>query len=234
MNKFMIVSCVELDKSENGYGGPAIVLGCVADPLLVLFFPIPQDKAEMLNYLLKEGDYNINTESIGLYKTMLDSWMAGNRFLSGIILDCIYDEETDDEIMNVEFVLSNRSSGLIESVVPVSFVNSMILAAMQGLEVIVTMKLLDKLLPDDDDDEDEEDNNEEDVEDNKSAFPEDNAILDIVKGIMDGKLDQNLSLDNSEGPSCKKTPSKKKSSSKTSSKTKNTEKKEKKEPKKPE
>ena len=231
MNKFMIVSCVELDKSENGYGGPAIVLGCVADPSLVLFFPIPQDKGDMLNYLLKEGDYNINTEIIGLYKTMLDSWMAGNRFLSGIILDCVYDEETDDEIMNVEFVLSNRSSGLIESVVPVSFVNSMILAAMQGLEVIVTMKLFNKLLPDDE----EEDDNEEEVEDNKNAFPEDIEILDIVKGIMDGKLDQNLS-DNSKDSSCKKKSAPKKTPSKKipSNKTKNTEKKEPKEPKKPE
>ena len=192
MNKFVIVSCVELDKGQtnNGYVGPAIVLNCVADPSIVLFFPIASDKAATINYLIKDGEYGINTDILGVYKTMIESWDSGNRFLSGIIIDCIHDEELNDEIMNVELAISDSISGFVDSVVPVSFVNAMMLAAMQQMEVIVTTKLINKLLPEESEEETEENetpsNASKDKQTNK--FPEDGKILDIVKGIMDGNF----------------------------------------------
>lgn len=190
MNRFSIVSCVNLEKAENGYCGPAIALGCVTDPSLVLFFPITAEKADILNYLIKDGDYGINTEVIGLYKTMIDSWTSSNQFLSGIILDCTYDQELNDDIMDVTLSLSNSTSGLLESVVHVNFVNSMILAAMRDIEVIVTMKLLNKLLPEENE-ENEDENGElfSQLGDSMvNKFPEDGKILDIVKGIMNGNF----------------------------------------------
>jgi len=192
MNRFSIISCVNLEKGENGYCGPAIALGCVTDPSLVLFFPVSPEKADILNYLIKDGEYGINTEVIGLYKTMIDSWSYSNQFLSGIILDCEYEKELQDDIMYVTLSLSNSVSGLLESVVNVNFVNSIILAAIQDIEVIVTMKLLNKLLPEEDEVEDEEvENNikhnpiDPKVVINNGKFPEDSKILDIVRGIME-------------------------------------------------
>jgi len=189
MKKFVIISSVKMDAEENGggYDGPAVVLACTSDPSVVLFFPVPPEKADIIGYLTHEGGYDINTETLGLYKTMIDSWSNGDRFLSGIVMDCVNSDkgdkgdDVDDDVMQVEILISDSISGLVDSIVPVSFLNSIILAAIQKIEIIMSDKLLNKLLPQ------EESEDEEDFY-TQSHFPEDKKIIDIVKDIMEGKI----------------------------------------------
>lgn len=181
MNKFVIMSCVNFSQDEAedmGYSGPVVALGCVNDPRIVLFFPVTAEKMNLLNYILKNQTFDINTEILGIYKTMIDSWTNGDRFLSGILMDCDYDDKAKEDLMQVKLLISSSVTGQIDSIVPINFVNAIVLSAIQRIELIVSTKLLNKLLPEDIESEDDGDDH---------PFPEDKKILDIVKDIMEGK-----------------------------------------------
>lgn len=184
MNKFGILECVEV--KENDYEGPCVVLACVADPSLMLFFPIPKENAKILNYILNgKNKVDTNTGILGIYKTMLESWKAGDRYLSGIIFDAIYSEEMKDEILMIRLAISDVN-GNLDGVVPCNFLHAISLAAMEGMEIIVSDKLLSKMLPP-----------EEKMADFKAKkkeiqhFPEDKKIMSIAKKIMSGKIKDN-------------------------------------------
>ena len=157
MNKFVIFSCIDVQsKDEDDYTGPVVVLASSSDPTFMLFFPSTEGNAEVINYVLGEQDgeqdeeqdekFNVDTSVLGIYKTMLDSWKAGDRYLSGIIMDTIYSEKIGKEIPMIRLVLSDQD-GKIDSFVPVNFIHAILLAAMEGLEIIVTDRLLSIMLP---------------------------------------------------------------------------------------
>jgi len=182
MNKFEVVKCI--DMKESDYDGPCVILGCKSDPSMLLFFPVNKDSSKMINYVLDEdNEYDINTNVLGIYKTMIDSWNASDRFLSGIIMDNIWDEEIKDDILSIRLAISDQS-GEIDSMVHVNFLHAILLSAMQDVGIIISDRLLSKMVPDNDEDEDEE---EKPKKKKIPHFPEDKKIVDIAKKIMSGK-----------------------------------------------
>jgi len=166
---------------------------------LVLFFPIDEKNASIVNYLLsesKEEDYDFNSDILGLYQTMLDSWTAGDRFLSGIIMEAVYSETMKENVVSVKIMLSSNRTGRIEGFVKVNFAYAIILAAMEKIEITIDKELIDRLMPsgemDDDDDDDEQSlgtklDDKVDKKKNQS-YPVDENILEIAKGIMSGRI----------------------------------------------
>ena len=198
MNKFIVFSCVDLkdtesseDTESSNYKGPVIILASSSDPNLMLFFPVTSENATVINCVLEENNnYDADTAVIGIYTTMLDSWQAGERFLSGIIIDTIFDYELNKEVPLIRLVLSDRE-GMIDSLVRVNFIHAILLAAMEKVEISVSDRLLNSMLPDDDD-YDGDENNEAGQnifsKESKNNFPEDGNIINIAKKIMEGKI----------------------------------------------
>ena len=187
MNKFIILSCI--DVKENDYDGPCIVLGCISDPSFMLFFPISEENAKVITYVLEgNDDYDINTNILGIYRTMVNSWQASDRYLSGIIMDAVYDKNVKDELLSIRLALSNQENGDLDSLVPVNFLHAVLLAAMERVEIIVSEKLLEQMMPSSE----KKERDERRGKNNKSEhFPEDKALVDIAKKIMSGKVKGN-------------------------------------------
>ena len=189
MNKFRIMECVKANKDgeemtspSDNYSGYVVAMACSADPGFVLFFPISTEHAKMMNFILADKKYDINTEILGIYKAMLDSWKSSDRFLSGIIMDTFYDKKAKDDLIMIRLALSD-SSGEIDALVKVNFVHAVFLATMDSIEITISDDLLDKLVP-------QEsimcrhkhDHSKED--DRSPACHEDKKLLRIVKDIM--------------------------------------------------
>lgn len=184
MNKFSLFSCIEVKESD--YQGACVILSCCSDPAFMLFFPISDETADIVTYVMesKEG-YTIDTNILGIYKTMVDSWKASDRYLSGIIMDSIYNEEVKDSILMIRLVLAD-SNGEMDSLVRVNFVHAILLAAMEKVDIIVSDELLSHMMPNEGTFPDgiysDEDNNQQHM------FPEDKKIVDIARKIMSGKV----------------------------------------------
>jgi len=177
------MKCVEVN--EDGYNGPSVILACSSDRELMLFFPISKENAKLISYVMdKNSEYDINTNILGIYKTMLDSWKSQDKFLSGVIMDSVYAPELKDDVLLVRLVISDNN-GELDSLANVNFFNAVILASMEGLDIVICDNLLDKMIPDDDENDDEE----EIVKQKRKQphFPEDKKIVDIAKKIMSGK-----------------------------------------------
>ena len=185
MNRFKILKCVEL--KEDGYDGPSVVLACSSDPEFMLFFPVAEDSSKLINYVLERNNkYDVNTNILGIYKTMVDSWKSTDKYLCGVIMDSVYDQELKDEVLSVKIALSDME-GDLDSLVNVNFLHSVILAAMENVDIVICDSLLNKMIPEDE----EDDENEEDTKNKQPKqqhFPEDKKIVDIAKKIMSGKV----------------------------------------------
>ena len=183
MNKFGIFACEEI--KENDYNGFCIILGCLSDPSLVLSFPIPKESAKLLNYIIEDKHaVDGNAEVLSIYKTMIDTWTASDRFLSGVLFDVTYNEEAKEEALMIKLVISDVS-GHVDAVVPCNFLHAILLSAMEGIEIIISDKLLYKMLPSDE----EECPHHKDTK--TQHFPEDKKIMSIAKKIMGGKIKDN-------------------------------------------
>jgi hypothetical protein len=214
MNKFMVFSCIRVN--ENDYEGPCVVMSCLSDPSFMLFFPVSEDNAKVISYILEgNDDYDIDTNVLGLYQTMINTWRSSDRYLSGILMDSTCDKQYEEEILLIRLALSDRE-GSLDSLVRVNFLHAILLAAMEQVHVIVSDELIAKMLPSPDDMDDElfdmEDHeNIEDVEEfdnnifrdteknqsksrkkrsisrNKDGI-EDQNIVEIARKIMSGKI----------------------------------------------
>ena len=191
INKVWVFPCVN-QTNEMGYEGPILTLACSSNVSFVLLFPISEDNASLINYILehKPSEYNTNLNIIGIYKTMIDSWEEGGRHLSGIYIDMDEDPESKTEKMSTKIIISDDNSGDVDSIIKVNFIHAILLAAMERREIIVSGDLLRNLMPDDNyDEEDGEDNSDDSINDeNTKKFPVDKDILDIAKKIMSGKI----------------------------------------------
>lgn len=177
MNKFEIVKCIDVNEAD--YDGTCIILASVSDPSFMLFFPISKENAKTINYVLKDNSkYDINTNVLGIYKTMVDSWASSDRFLSGIIMDSFYNDEVKEDVLTIRLALSNQD-GTLDSLVYVNFLHAMLLAAMEQVDVIVSDKLLSKMVPE---------NENQEPKRSSAHFPEDKKIVDIARKIMGGKI----------------------------------------------
>jgi len=202
MNKFLVFPCLNTKGKKQAevdptYDGPLVTLVSAEDESLVLFFPMDDKNAMVINYILENEKYDKNTEVLGVYQTMLDSWNASDRFLSGVLMDATYDDAVEDDIITIRFILSSNRSGHIDTIVQSTFIHAIIVAAMEKLPIIMTSELLHKLMPglsegDEDEDEDEDDggddHGDEDPGSNEKSFPVDEDILKLAKDIMGGQI----------------------------------------------
>ena len=153
------------------------------------------------------NDYDINTNILGIYRTMVDSWISSGRYLSGIIMDSVYDEESGENVLMIRLALASHD-GRLDSLVRVSFLHSVLLSAMEEVDIIVSNELIAHMLPTQDSDNEgvfgtgDEEGEEDD--DNLLARPkrparriprgkssihsEDQKIVDIARKIMSGKI----------------------------------------------
>jgi len=194
MNKFLVFPCT-IKENSDGYNGPVITLVCESTTGLAIFFPVSEENAKVINTVLEKpvNKLDINVGNIiGVYKTMVDSWNSGGRFLSGISMDAEFDQNDKTEIISVKVIISDVKGGYVENVIKVNFIHAIIIAAMYKFEIIVSKDLLEKLLPKIDDDEDENLENNSKIEKIEKAdskkFPKDKQILKIAKKIMNGKI----------------------------------------------
>lgn len=168
------------------------------DENIALFFPIPEEDALVINFLIdpKENkDTNPNLKLIGLYKTMADGFENSGTFISGVILD--FEAVNNEDLLYCNICLSSIDGGFVESIMKTSFSNAITLAAMIGMNIMVSESLIKKLIPDDAEDPNQSAQTTEDTlpekkekkkkEEDKN-FPKDKKIESIAKKIMNGKM----------------------------------------------
>lgn len=196
-NKFLVFPCTD-QSNESGYSGPVVTMACVSNLSFVLFFPTSSENSKIINYVLdhKPQEFNSDNGIIGIYKTMLNSWEAGGRYLSGICLDIEFDTETGEDAIVTSLIISGED-GSIDSILFVNFTHAILLAAIERKDIIVSNRLIEKLIPNE---EMESEGDEETIEGKQEAkistpqlpqnnkFPVDKDILDIAKKIMSGKI----------------------------------------------
>jgi len=101
-------------------------------------------------------------------------------------MDTVYNEKLGKEIPMIRLVLSDQD-GVIDSFVPVNFIHAILLAAMESLEIIVTDRLLDIMMPDS-----QNEDNEGLISGKQiPEFLEDKGIVEIARKIMEGKTNDN-------------------------------------------
>ena len=188
MNKFIVLSCVDVEETDTKqYNGLTVVMAMLSDPSFMLFFPISKENADIINYVLDgQGTYDRNTNILGIYTTMLESWKASDRYLSGIVMDTVYDPSLQDDIMSVQLALSDRE-GVLDSVIKVNFVHALMLCVMERLPIIISNELLNKLLPEplELSSDDIMYTSHKSSKEKQSTYPSDENILNIVKDIME-------------------------------------------------
>ena len=190
--------CEHKEGLEEGQNGFVVPLVADFNDGIVLCFPISKENASLINFVLdanNKSKITIHADVVGVYKTMLESWKAGERFLSGIILDAVYVSDRKDFSLDAHFVLVD-SNGRLDSFAKTTFVHAIVTAAMENMEVYVTDDLFEKLKPaanqESDDDNDGGDNGTESP--NKSCpsngveFPVDRNLLKKAKEIMNGDI----------------------------------------------
>jgi len=186
MNKFLVFPCVEQNE-EEGYDGPVVSLASTSNVTFMLFFPIAQEYARLINFLLKkEESTKVNLQLLSVYQTMVNSWKAGDRYLSGIVMDVNYDEESEEDVISPSLIICD-SMGNVDAVLNVNFVHAVMLGAMERKELLVTNELLHKLMPTPEDEDEEEIPTGMPHIEGESPFPVDKEILDIARNIMNGK-----------------------------------------------
>jgi len=184
MNRFGILECVEI--KEKDYQGYVVALASITDPTFVLFFPINKENAKMVNFVLDDKNkYSADTNILGIYKTMIDSWKSSDKYLSGIIMDSVYSDEAKGDVLMIRLAMSDNN-GDLESLVYVNFLHAIMLAAMEGVDVVVNDKLIEKMVPQDGEYNDAVEKNISKKQD--AHFPEDKKLISIAKKIMSGKI----------------------------------------------
>jgi hypothetical protein len=184
MNKFLLLPC--LKQTKEGYKGSVVSMVNASDSNLALFFPVSNENAEIINKILNDetpGEDIVHTLSV--YQAMLNSWTAGDRYLSGIILDIKYNEALKEDIISPMLII-NDYEGLMDTIFEINFVHSVIISALTSREMFVTNELLTNLLPSIEENEDDDENNLESLDKN-IKFPVDRQLIDIAKEIMTGK-----------------------------------------------
>jgi len=225
MNKFTVFSCIRV--REDDYDGPCLIMACVSDPSFMLFFPVSEDNAKIISYILDgNDDYGVDTNILGLYKTMIDSWRSSDRYLSGVVMDTVYDDEHDGNVLVIRLALSDNK-GNLDSLVRVNFLHAILVAAMEKTYVVVSDELIEQMMPpeyseeidedmflneegDEEDEEDEEGDNLFDVDNEERKFhkrvqdavalPEDKNIVDIARKIMSGKIQDKEGTEDFDSP----------------------------------
>jgi hypothetical protein len=181
-----------IDQSEVNEGGPSGLVLPLASEIqnnCVLFFPISDDIGSLINHLLEAEETDAQQlHMIEIFKTMISTWKSGERFLSGIFVDKIFDTDSDEDVIHVNLILSSANDGFIEAVIKVQFVHAIIVAVLEGVDIMISNDLLTKLLPEALGEDEGGDDDFDDALDDDNVYPVDEDILNIAKKIMGGKI----------------------------------------------
>lgn len=208
MNRFALFPCVIQKDETSSYTGPLASLVSEMNSNLVLFFPISEENASLINFTLNDENrkkITVNQDVVGIYKTMIESWKSGDKHISGVILDAKYDPESKEDIIDASVIIID-SNGNLDTLVKTNFVHAMVVVAIEDMEIYVTDDLFSKLKPKDDEEIEEGEDDEEDEDDgggndkgpepidppspkqSQKVFPVDKNIISIAKQIMEGKV----------------------------------------------
>jgi hypothetical protein len=180
-----------IDQSEVNEGGPEGLVLPLASEIqnnCVLFFPISDEVGSLINHLLEAEETDAQQlHMIEVFKTMISTWRSGERFLSGIFVDKVFDADNDEDVIHVNLILSSVNDGFIEAVIKVNFVHAIIIAVLEGVDIMISNELLAKLLPDALGEEESDDDFDDQLDDG-NVYPVDEDILNIAKKIMGGKI----------------------------------------------
>ena len=179
-----------MKQETERYSGSAITLADSTNISFVLSFPVADESADIINYLLDNDPETISMDShqLGIYKTMIETWEAGERFLSGIYMDFVHSAESDEEIISVKLIVSGPN-GVVDGVTDINLTHAVILAALERKEIIISDRLVKKLIPEEFGEDDFIEDDEDD--DFDGDFPYDGGdpkILNIAKDIINGKI----------------------------------------------
>lgn len=190
MKKFQLIQCVKQVKEENQLGnGEGYVVGLASfdDPNIIFYFPIPEEEAVMVNYLLDpegEKDSKPNTKMLGLYNTMMEGFASSGTFVSASILNFEIDENKEEILYCISY-LSNIDTGFLESTMITTFNNAIMFSAIKDMDIFITDELCEKILSTL---ESSLEKAEKEEQDKKKKFPKDKNIDKIAKKIMNGKI----------------------------------------------
>jgi hypothetical protein len=186
--------CVDQSQAnEDGHdispSGLVLPLASEIQNNCILFFPVTDEIGSLINHLLEAEETGTQQlHMIEVYKTMVNSWRSGERFLSGIYIDKVFDVESGEDAIHVNLMLSSINDGFIEAVIKVNFIHAIIVAVLEGVDIMISNELLAKLLPDALGEEEGDDNDNFDDQLDDSDYPVDEDILNIAKKIMGGKI----------------------------------------------
>ena len=194
MNKFNIMPCISQEEvDEESKGGFVVPLSGEVGTSCIIFFPVADKVAEVVNLLLgvEDTDTGIDQEeiegSIDLYKTMVNSWRTGDRFVSGVHIDIVYSKEKEEDILDARLILSSTDDGYVEAIIKINFAHALIVSLLEEVEVTLSGDLLNAFMPD-------LMGGEEPLEALEDSLPEegdypvDENIAKIAKSILNGKI----------------------------------------------
>lgn len=127
---------------------------------------------------------NANEGILGIYETMLESWSASNRFLSGILFNIERGEETDKVLISCKIILSG-DDGMVDCAFDANLMQALVLSTLLDAYIIFSEELLSFVTPVNDDDE------KENQPKNNKKFPKDDNVVNIVKNIMSNVQEEN-------------------------------------------
>ena len=197
MNIFRAVSCINLKDEDMdnlrpgmqkpSYNGPIVILENIQWSSLFLFFPISKKNMDIITSAMGG---NTDAKALSIYKTMIDSWKGSGNFLSGIIMDLNYEQNSTEPKILVNFALASSEDGKLNSLVPVNFVDAVIISVLLQQDFMVGTRLLNLMLP--------ENQPDEPINDTSHPFQDDQDIKDIVRNILDGKVQDSFDGENDE------------------------------------
>lgn len=199
MNKFYVFPCARC--SRDGYDGQAIQMACTTNINNVLMFPVDAENAKLIDGILNSTPESLKTAegTVKAYRTMLNSWVSGGRFLSGIFMSVEFCQKDMEDVISTCLIISDEY-GAVDSIVRVDFTTAVIIAVLDRKEIILSVELMKKLVPKFNESEKEQEKEQENTETTltkekppakvkkETEFPIDNDIMEIAKKIMSGKI----------------------------------------------
>ena len=211
LKRFQILQCVspKSDNAENQTNSNVVAMCSPEDPNIVLYFPIPEEDAAVINYIIdpeKYKDQKPNAKILGLYQTIMSGFESSGTFVSGIVIG--FENIDNEDILSCDVHLSLMEGGYLESIMKTTFSNAMVFAAMNDIELFLTNTLFEKLIGEIEDVIENSTDNQDNQDDQKTTqstqpknTPIENEkknklkndkdakkIAKIAKNIMNGKL----------------------------------------------
>jgi len=165
----------EMDIAPS-YNGPIVIFENIDISSLFLFFPIAKKDMHLINQAMSGSQA---AKGLSIYNTMMYSWRSNGIYLSGIIMDLVYDVKSLSSKVNVNLALTDYN-GKLKTLIPVTFLDAVIISAIENQDILVGNGILALMIPEGDDKKEHS---------TGEGYPlEDENLKGIVKDILDGTI----------------------------------------------